>query len=127
MINSELIIYSFTLFRVILGDFDYGAMENANRYLGPIYFVTYVFIVLFVLLNMFLAIITDTYTEVKEELAEKEDDFNMSDYFKKGYDKMMSNLAFKEKTIVDIQDALKSDANADGELDFEEWRAELKA
>ncbi|KAJ7324463.1 hypothetical protein JRQ81_017483 [Phrynocephalus forsythii] len=40
----------FTQFRIILGDFDYNAIDNANRILGPIYFVTYVFFVFFVLL-----------------------------------------------------------------------------
>lgn len=41
---------SFTQFRIILGDFDYNSIDNANRVLGPIYFVTYVFFVFFVLL-----------------------------------------------------------------------------
>lgn len=41
---------SFTQFRIILGDFDYNAINNANRILGPAYFVTYVFFVFFVLL-----------------------------------------------------------------------------
>lgn len=42
--------FSFTQFRIILGDFDYNAIDNANRILGPAYFVTYVFFVFFVLL-----------------------------------------------------------------------------
>ncbi|XP_047124812.1 polycystin-2 isoform X1 [Hydra vulgaris] len=117
----------FTLFRIILGDFDFGAMENASRYLGPIFFITYVFFVFFVLINMFLAIINDTYAEVKSDLAEQQDEFQVGDYFKKGYDKMMSKLKFKREKIVDIQKALQTaDANQDNKLDFEEWRAELK-
>lgn len=40
----------FTLLRTILGDFDYLAIEKANRILGPIYFLTYIFFVFFVLL-----------------------------------------------------------------------------
>lgn len=55
----------FTLLRTILGDFDYLAIEKANRLVGPIYFLTYIFIVFFVLLNMFLAIINDTYAAIK--------------------------------------------------------------
>ena len=126
-VNREIIIYRYTLFRVILGDFNYSEMQDANRYLGPIYFVTYVFIVLFVLLNMFLAIINDTYAEVKEDLAEQVDEFNINDYFKRGYAKMMKNLAFKQKTIKDIETVINSDANKDKELDYEEWRTALKA
>lgn len=39
-----------TLLRAVLGDFDYLAIEKANRVLGPIFFVTYIFFVFFVLL-----------------------------------------------------------------------------
>ena len=32
----------YTLFRIILGDFDFHAMESSNRIMGPIYFLSYV-------------------------------------------------------------------------------------
>ncbi|XP_004523517.1 polycystic kidney disease 2-like 2 protein [Ceratitis capitata] len=54
-----------TMIRMILGDFDYDGIEAANRVLGPIYFLTYILLVFFILLNMFLAIINDTYSSVK--------------------------------------------------------------
>ncbi|NXP06043.1 PK2L2 protein, partial [Thinocorus orbignyianus] len=57
----------FTQFRIVLGDFNFQAIEDANRILGPVYFITFVFFVFFVLLNMFLAIINDTYSEVKAD------------------------------------------------------------
>ena len=75
--------FSFTLFRIILGDFDFHALEAANRVLGPIFFITYVFFVFFVLLNMFLAIINDTYAEVKSNIANQKSEFEIGDYFKK--------------------------------------------
>ncbi|NWX23097.1 PK2L2 protein, partial [Aegotheles bennettii] len=59
----------FTQFRIVLGDFDFETIEAANRILGPIYFITFVFFVFFVLLNMFLAIINDTYSEVKADFG----------------------------------------------------------
>ncbi|KFV50508.1 Polycystic kidney disease 2-like 2 protein, partial [Tyto alba] len=55
----------FTQFRIVLGDFNFETIEDANRILGPIYFITFVFFVFLVLLNVFLAIINDTYSEVK--------------------------------------------------------------
>lgn len=67
----------FTLLRTILGDFDFYALERANRVMGPIFFLAYVFFVFFVLLNMFLAIINDTYSEVKEEIAAQKNDFEV--------------------------------------------------
>ncbi|XP_061208030.1 polycystin-2-like protein 2 isoform X2 [Neopsephotus bourkii] len=57
----------FTQFRIVLGDFDFGNTEAVNRILGPIYFISFVFFVFFILLNMFLAIINNTYKEVKAE------------------------------------------------------------
>ena len=45
--------------------------------MGPIFFLAYVFFVFFVLLNMFLAIINDTYSEVKEEIAAQKNDFEV--------------------------------------------------
>ncbi|XP_064627409.1 polycystin-2-like isoform X2 [Lineus longissimus] len=117
----------FTLFRIILGDFNFHELESANRVLGPIYFMLYVFFVFFVLLNMFLAIINDTYSEVKADIAEQKNEFEMADYFKKGYNKMLDKLNLKRDKIVDIQKALQSaDINHDKQLDFEEWRQDLK-
>lgn len=50
LLTMFFLLPSFTQFRIILGDFDYNAIDNANRVLGPVYFVTYVFFVFFVLL-----------------------------------------------------------------------------
>ncbi|XP_063713184.1 polycystin-2-like isoform X2 [Symsagittifera roscoffensis] len=117
----------FTLFRIILGDFDFYALEAANRVLGPIVFLTYVFFVFFVLLNMFLAIINDTYSEVKADLASQKSEIEISDYFKKGLNKAVARLTFKHDRLADIQKAIgKADINNDNRLDFNEWRAELK-
>lgn len=62
----------FTLFRIILGDFDFYALQQSHPVFGPIYFVTYVFVVFFILVNVFLAIINDSYINVKEQSREEE-------------------------------------------------------
>ncbi|XP_037559905.1 polycystin-2-like [Dermacentor silvarum] len=117
----------FTLLRLILGDFDFEEMEAANRVLGPIYFLSYVFFVFFVLLNMFLAIINDTYAEVKSEISQQKNEFEIVDYFKKGYNNILGKLG-KRDQIVDIQNALKmADTNHDNKLTFDEVRKTLKA
>lgn len=44
-----------------------------------------------------------------------------------GYQKMLDKLNFKRDKIVDIQKALQSaDINHDKQLDFDEWRQDLK-
>ncbi|KAK6014172.1 hypothetical protein OSTOST_20475 [Ostertagia ostertagi] len=73
----------FALLRTVLGDFDFSALSQTNRVLGPLFFVTYVFFVFFVLLNMFLAIINDSYVEVKAELARQKDGYGIFDWIRK--------------------------------------------
>uniref|UniRef100_A0A8D0KHC3 Polycystin 2 like 2, transient receptor potential cation channel n=1 Tax=Salvator merianae TaxID=96440 RepID=A0A8D0KHC3_SALMN len=73
----------FTQFRIVLGDFNFASIEHANRILGPIYFITFVFFVFFVLLNMFLAIINDTYSEVKADFSViPSGEFEISDFIR---------------------------------------------
>ncbi|XP_036902026.1 polycystin-2 isoform X3 [Sturnira hondurensis] len=73
----------FTQFRIILGDINFAEIEEANRVLGPIYFTTFVFFMFFILLNMFLAIINDTYSEVKSDLAQQKAEMELSDLIRK--------------------------------------------
>ena len=68
------------------------AILTAHRILGPIFFLTYVFFVFFVLLNMFLAIINDTYSAVKSDMTTQKSEFELTAYFKKSYDKMLDRL-----------------------------------
>ncbi|XP_016313144.1 polycystic kidney disease 2-like 1 protein [Sinocyclocheilus anshuiensis] len=113
----------FTQFRIILGDFDYDAIDRANRVLGPIYFFSYVFFVFFVLLNMFLAIINDTYSEVKSELASQKDEFQIADLIKQSYEKTVMKLKLKKEKISDVQKALDSGSS---ELQFKDFKDALK-
>uniref|UniRef100_A0A8C3X7H4 Polycystin-2-like protein 1 n=1 Tax=Catagonus wagneri TaxID=51154 RepID=A0A8C3X7H4_9CETA len=113
----------FTQFRIILGDFDYNAIDNANRILGPAYFVTYVFFVFFVLLNMFLAIINDTYSEVKEELAGQKDELQLSDLLKQGYNKTLLRLRLRKERVSDVQKVLQ---NGEQEIQFEDFTNTLR-
>ncbi|KAF1375983.1 hypothetical protein PFLUV_G00225850 [Perca fluviatilis] len=113
----------FTQFRIILGDFDFDAIDRANRVLGPIYFVTYVFFVFFVLLNMFLAIINDTYSEVKEELSSQKDELQFTDIIKQSYMKTFTKLKLKKEKITDVQKVLQSGSR---DIEFKDFRETLK-
>uniref|UniRef100_A0A3B3CE36 Polycystic kidney disease 2-like 1 n=1 Tax=Oryzias melastigma TaxID=30732 RepID=A0A3B3CE36_ORYME len=113
----------FTQFRIILGDFNFDAIDQANRVLGPIYFVTYVFFVFFVLLNMFLAIINDTYSEVKEELSSQKDELQITDIIKQSYMKTFMRLNLKKDKITDVQKALQAGS---GEIEFKDFKQTLR-
>ena len=41
----------FTQFRLILGDFNFVAIEDANPFFGPVYFLLYIFFVFFILMG----------------------------------------------------------------------------
>ncbi|KAL0235599.1 hypothetical protein GEMRC1_002181 [Eukaryota sp. GEM-RC1] len=69
---------SLSLFRIVVGDFDYDALFLANRVLGPTFLVSFMFLVFFVLLNMFLAIINDTFTLVREDESKMKEDMLLS-------------------------------------------------
>uniref|UniRef100_A0A9J2Q9S0 Polycystin cation channel PKD1/PKD2 domain-containing protein n=1 Tax=Ascaris lumbricoides TaxID=6252 RepID=A0A9J2Q9S0_ASCLU len=87
----------FALLRTILGDFDFNALESADRILGPLFFLTYVFFVFFILLNMFLAIINDSYTEVKSELSRQPNDIEMIDIAAGYWQSLLRKLRLKKK------------------------------
>ena len=77
---------------------------------------------------MFLAIINDTYMEVKAELQHKKSTFDIADFVKQGYAKMRDRLVAKRDRIADIRRALSvADINSDKRLDFDEWRNEMKS
>jgi len=114
----------FTLLRLILGDFDFDSLDRANRLLGPIYFMSYVFFVFFVLLNMFLAIINDTYGEVKADLASQENEFELGDYVRKGFTKLLRKVGIKNK-LQDIVNSAK-DPNSEEEITRSDIREQLK-
>ncbi|XP_059845895.1 polycystin-2-like protein 2 [Hypanus sabinus] len=128
----------FTQFRIILGDFDFSEIEQVNQILGPIYFITFVFCLFFVLLNVFLAIINDTYSEVKDDKTLQKIDFDIHDVLRKGYNSLLIKLNLKNlrtrarrssgyKDGGESQTALQSDfeRNEDEGLDLTESRKRL--
>lgn len=113
----------FTQFRIILGDFNFSEIEEANPVLGPIYFTTFVFFIFFILMNMFLAIINDTYSEVKADMSQQRSEMEMTDLIRKGCNKALMKLRLKKTAVDDISESLRQ---AGGKLNFDELRQDLK-
>ena len=114
----------FTQFRLILGDFDFQGIKQANRVWGPVWFITYVLLVFFVLMNMFLAIINDTYSEVKEEVNNRREEFQVGDYVKRGYNNVREMFYTRDK-LIDIKETVKL-ASEDGIVTYDEVRESLR-
>ena len=121
---SRLSMAAFTLMRTMLGDFDFPAFQGAHPVIGPAFFIFYIFVVFFILLNMFLAIINDTYSEVKAEMEMTRVQFEITDLFARGYNNILGSVAMRDK-MIDVENAIKL-ANDDGVVTFEEIRTELK-
>lgn len=62
-----------SLLRSLLGDFDLGELSRGQYFWGPLLFVLYVCLAVFVVLNILIAIISDAYNDEIEELAHSED------------------------------------------------------
>ncbi|XP_029439906.1 polycystic kidney disease 2-like 2 protein [Rhinatrema bivittatum] len=114
----------FTQFRIILGDFNFADIEQANRILGPLYFITFVFFVFFVLLNMFLAIINDTYSEVKADYSVRTNEFEISDLIRESYERALVKLKLKKAITKDIN---RDIIEAGGKLNVKKVKDDLKA
>lgn len=73
--------------------------------------------------NMFLAIINDTYSEVKADMAQQRSEMEITDLIKKGYNRAMVKLKLKKTSINDVPDSLHQ---AGGKLSFDELRQDLR-
>ncbi|KAL5103963.1 Polycystic kidney disease 2-like 1 protein [Taenia crassiceps] len=114
-----------TLFRIILGDFDFQALHDAQSFLGPLYFLVYIFFVFFVLINMFIAIINDTYLEVKSNLLNQPSEFQMRAFFKQRLREMRNKMKQKKNKLQEIQDAIDAVATEESDVPIGELKAEM--
>jgi len=55
-----------TLFRAMLGDFDFSETYRVNYIIGPLYFITFVGVAFLVVLNIIIAIIADAYVDANQ-------------------------------------------------------------
>jgi len=109
-----------SLLRIIVGDFDFDALLEANRPMAFILFLGYVVLVFFILMNMFLAIIGDAYAEVKSKQATNKMVLpSLVDKFRALYHLFKRNRVAAKEIRFELDEALFDDGVVD--------RAELKA
>ncbi|XP_028413717.1 uncharacterized protein LOC114536572 [Dendronephthya gigantea] len=97
MFGSELEEYSSfirtlsTQLSMLLGDFDFEAIFMVNPTVATLYFFSFIGLNVMVLMNMFIAIINDSFAEIQEETAEIQNELEIIDYvttsISKGFDK----------------------------------------
>ena len=69
-----------TQFSMVLGDFDFEAIFMVNPTVATLYFFSFIGLNVMVLMNMFIAIINDSYAEIQEETAEIENELEIIEY-----------------------------------------------
>jgi hypothetical protein len=57
---------NFALMEALLGDFDFDQMQNADSIMGPVLFILFICLAVFVVLNTLIAIISDAYCDAQE-------------------------------------------------------------
>ncbi|CAH8623692.1 unnamed protein product [Schistosoma rodhaini] len=117
---------TYSLFRIMVGDIDFPSILKAHPVLGPIFFVTFVFFVFFVLLNMFLAIIDESYKTTKAELIQQKNDVTLGHILKKKAKDLAKRVQKKRsKSIVRI--LREYGLMGKEKLPYEDYRKALKS
>lgn len=62
-----------TLLKMMIGDFDYEAMRRIDPEWAPAFFSLYIFFVILILVNVLLAILNTSYTNVRVELSAEDE------------------------------------------------------
>lgn len=82
-----------TLFRALMGDLDFDAMEEqAGRVIAGIFHITFMLTMLLILLNMLIAIIMDVYAMTKQNAAHSDPVwYDVYDYFNRFWQRRTGN------------------------------------
>ena len=95
-----------TLFQLILGKFDVLPIIKANALFGSIFYILYNVLVVFMLINMFLSILTDHYNEARMSTDLDKEDPELFNYFKS----FLSSV-FRKKDKAKIEPAYQDRVN----------------
>ena len=85
-----------SIFRFSLGQYDFQEFRDADRYLGPAYFVLFILFVFFGLMSMFVTIINEGYEKAKEEYTNGTPDQEIIHFI---FDKAKNVVKGKGKTL----------------------------
>ena len=74
-----------------------------------------------ILMNIFLAIINDTYSLVKTEIAVQKNDVEISEFVMRGYNNLVGNMSQRDREV-DLENALLMSRADNGDINYEELR-----
>ncbi|PFX20690.1 Polycystic kidney disease and receptor for egg jelly-related protein [Stylophora pistillata] len=94
-----------TVMGILLGSFDYRAIEEAAPILGPIFFFTIMVFGTFILMNMFLTIVLDVFSEVKESIDDQENEYEIVDFMIRRFRKFTGMQP--NKVMIDSEESME--------------------
>ncbi|CAD5112526.1 DgyrCDS1737 [Dimorphilus gyrociliatus] len=69
-----------TCLQMLLGRFNFNAMQEASPLLGPVFFFFYVITVAYILINMFLVILNESFSQVRRDLSKQSNDYELVEF-----------------------------------------------
>ena len=102
-------------------------MKQQYPVFGPLFFMSFIFIGVMILLNMFLAIINESYAQVKEEMDKAAPELMLGDFVSMKYGKFADKIKTKRSPLMDADEILKKEeVMIMEEIDYSLWRTEMK-
>lgn len=94
------------VWEMVLGNFDYGAMDYVNPDMACLFFITFIFLIVFVLLNVFLAIIVEAYARAQGDGDTVADELGFG--VRRGVHAALGRRKFAEADVVAALQALQA-------------------
>jgi hypothetical protein len=82
---SNIIYAAETCMQMLIGKFNFNAMQGASPVLGPLFFFCYVVTVYYILINMFLTILNDSFACVRRDIELQSNEHEMVDFIVKRF------------------------------------------
>lgn len=133
---ATFVVTSETMLAMTLGGFDFMGLQEANRLLGPIFFIAYMVFIFLILVNVFLSIVNDAFAEVSSDVSKQTNEHEVLDYilyclkeqilgryasspFKPLYKPSLTDF---ERAVGDIEESAENIVHAVDNINLEEQR-----
>ncbi|XP_064630503.1 uncharacterized protein LOC135489174 [Lineus longissimus] len=90
-----------TSLNIMLGKFDFQAMLQSSSVLGPFFFFLYVVTIVMILINMFLSILNESFTIVKNDVSKQSNDYEMVDFIMRRF-KLWTGIGNGQPMVSDL-------------------------
>ncbi|XP_076075764.1 polycystin-1-like protein 2 [Mytilus galloprovincialis] len=115
-----------TLLAFALGSYDYRSLEEVNRVFGPMFFFAFFFSVMFLLINIFVAILNESIAAIKKDVSKQSNEYELVSFVWNrfiawtgiNFDRILQNMKLKYfLSDEDIKELGESVDNIEDKLD----------